>query len=59
MDDKLVAFANAEILLKNLPRARATRLEGCGHLPHFECPQIFIEALREVLGQPAPGDDAP
>jgi pimeloyl-ACP methyl ester carboxylesterase len=59
MDDKLVSFANAEILLKQLPRARATRLEGCGHLPHFDCPQVFIEALRAVLGRPAPGDDAP
>ena len=59
MDDKLVTFANAEILLKQLPRARATRLEGCGHLPHFESPQVFIAALREVLGRPAPGDDAP
>jgi pimeloyl-ACP methyl ester carboxylesterase len=59
MDDKLVPFANAEIMLKQLPRARATRLEGCGHLPHFECPQVFIEALRTVLSMPAPGVSAP
>jgi len=59
MDDEFVTFANAEILLKQLPRVRATRLEGCGHLPHFECPQVFVEALRDVLGRPAPGDDAP
>ena len=58
MDDKLVTFANAEILLKQLPCARVTRLEGCGHLPHFDCPQIFVEALRDVLGRPAPGDEA-
>jgi pimeloyl-ACP methyl ester carboxylesterase len=58
MDDKLVGFANAEILLGRLPRVRATRLEGCGHLPHFDCPQVFIAALREVLNRPAPGDDA-
>jgi pimeloyl-ACP methyl ester carboxylesterase len=59
MEDKLVTFANAEIMLEQLPRARATRLEGCGHLPHFDCPQIFIAALREVLSRPAPGEDAP
>lgn len=59
MDDELVTFANAEILLKSLPCIRATRLEGCGHLPHFDCPQVFIGALREVLCRPAPGDGAP
>ena len=59
MDDKLVPFANAEVLLESLPRVRATRLEGCGHLPHFECPQIFIDALRVVFSKPTPGDDAP
>jgi len=58
MDDKLVTFANAEILLKQLPRVRVTKLEGCGHLPHFDCPQIFIEALHAVLGQQAPGEKA-
>jgi pimeloyl-ACP methyl ester carboxylesterase len=59
MDDQLVSFANAEILLKSLPRVRVTRLDGCGHLPHFDCPQIFVAALRQVLARPAPGEDAP
>ncbi len=59
MEDKLVTFANAEMLLERLPRARVTRLAGCGHLPHIDCPQPFIAALRQALSRPAPGEDAP
>lgn len=59
MDDELVSFANAEILLERLPRVRATRLEGCGHLPHVDCRQRFIEALRTVLDRPAPQERQP
>jgi pimeloyl-ACP methyl ester carboxylesterase len=54
MDDELVSFANAEILLARLPNVRVTRLEGCGHLPHIDCPQRFMEALRAALARTAP-----
>lgn len=54
MEDKLVSFANAEMLLKKLPQVRVTRLEGCGHVPHFDCPQRFIEALGTVLREAVP-----
>ncbi len=53
MEDKLVRFANAEILLQKLPRVRVKRLEGCGHVPHFDCKERFIEALRAALREPA------
>ncbi len=54
MDDDLVSYANAELLLARLPVVRATRLEGCGHLPHIDCTQRFIEALCAVLARPVP-----
>ena len=52
MDDELVSFANAEMLLARLPDVCATRLEGCGHLPHLDCTQRFMEALRAALARP-------
>jgi pimeloyl-ACP methyl ester carboxylesterase len=52
MDDELVSFANAEILLARLPNARVTRLERCGHLPHIDCPERFMQALRATLARP-------
>lgn len=52
MDDELVSFANAEMLLAELPNARVTRLEGCGHLPHIDCAARFMQALREILARP-------
>lgn len=54
MEDELVTFQNAEILLANLPRVRAHKLDHCGHLPHFDDPALFLEVLTEILSQPAP-----
>jgi pimeloyl-ACP methyl ester carboxylesterase len=59
MDDELVSYANAEVLLAKLPDVRATRLEGCGHLPHIDCTQRFIEALRTVLARSVFAEEAP
>jgi pimeloyl-ACP methyl ester carboxylesterase len=58
MDDELVSFANAEILLARLPNARATRLEGCGHLPHIDCAERFMQALRATLERPEQANEA-
>lgn len=58
MDDELVSFANAEILLATLPNARVTRLEGCGHLPHIDCAERFMQALRATLERPEQASEA-
>lgn len=58
MDDKLVSFANAELLMAKLPDVRVTRLEGCGHLPHIDCAQRFMRALRAVLARPVLAEEA-
>jgi pimeloyl-ACP methyl ester carboxylesterase len=39
-----------ETLAAELPRARLVRLEGVGHFPWWEAPQVFRGVLREFLG---------
>lgn len=58
MDDELVSYANAEILLRKLADVRVTQLEGCGHLPHIDAPRRFIEALRAVLARTSAAQEA-
>ena len=41
-------------LLAGLPNARLTWIEHCGHLPQAECPERFLERLREVLALAPP-----
>jgi len=55
--DKLMPVSYAERLMSELPRARLTTISNCGHMPHSECPERFVEALRQVLasGAPPPG----
>jgi pimeloyl-ACP methyl ester carboxylesterase len=32
-----------------LPRSRLTRIGSCGHIPHTECPDRFLDVFRQVL----------
>jgi abhydrolase domain-containing protein 6 len=50
--DRLVPVDYAERMAKELPIARLTRIPRCGHVPQVECPQGFLQALRQVLSQP-------
>ena len=45
-------------LLAGLPNARLTWIERCGHLPQAECPQAFLERLRELLALAPPAPPA-
>ena len=56
--DRLMPVAYARRMEDQLPRARLTLLEGCGHIPSAECPERFLGALRAVLDQPPPGPAA-
>ncbi|MBI5944189.1 MAG: alpha/beta hydrolase [Chloroflexi bacterium] len=49
MDDKTTPFANSEILLTALPHAEFHAIENCGHIPHFEKPEIVNPILLEFL----------
>ncbi len=53
--DQLMPVDYAERMLEGLPAARLTTIEKCGHVPQTECPESFLESLRSVLAQEAPG----
>ncbi len=52
--DGLFTLDYAQRLLDGLPRARMHPVHGCGHVPHRECPDKVIEALRSALEMPPP-----
>ena len=52
--DKLVSVDYAKRLAAQLPAARLTTIEGCGHVPQAECPDRFTVALLKVLRDPLP-----
>jgi pimeloyl-ACP methyl ester carboxylesterase len=52
--DKLVSVDYAKRLAGQLPAARLTTIDRCGHAPQVECPDRFTEALLKVLKDPVP-----
>ncbi len=50
--DKLLSVDYAKRLAAQLPAARLTTIERCGHAPQVECPDRFTEALLKVLRNP-------
>ncbi len=54
--DSLLPMAYARRMLDELPRARLHRVEGCGHVPHRECPDQVYQMIKKalVLGPPEP-----
>ncbi len=51
MDDTTTPFSNSEILLTALPDAEFHAIENCGHIPHFEKPEIVNPFLLEFLSR--------
>lgn len=54
--DGLMPLDYARRMEEQLPRARLTVIEGCGHIPPTECPERFLEVLREVLAKEPPAE---
>lgn len=52
--DKIVSVDYAKRLAAQLPAARLTTVDRCGHAPQVECPDRFAEALLKVLKEPLP-----
>jgi pimeloyl-ACP methyl ester carboxylesterase len=48
-EDALVPKTEAEAMAKAIPGARLALLPGVGHLPNFEAPAAFDEAVRAFL----------
>ena len=52
--DQLMKTAYAEQMLAELPAARLTLIEHCGHIPALECAPAFVATLDKLLAAPAP-----
>jgi pimeloyl-ACP methyl ester carboxylesterase len=52
--DGLIPLAYAERMKDQLPRARLTVIEKCGHVPGAECPERLLAALKDVLAADPP-----
>jgi len=48
-DDRIVPTEFSIRLASELPNAQLAVLEGCGHVPHEECPEAFLEAASGFL----------
>ncbi len=52
--DQLMKVAYAERMMAQLPAARLTLVDHCGHIPQLECAPAFVAALRALLAGPPP-----
>lgn len=48
-DDVLVPVANSKRLAKVLPGATFVEIENCGHMPHEETPERFVEEVQKFV----------
>lgn len=48
-DDRIVPTAQSIRLAEELPGARLEVLEACGHVPHEECPEAFLQAVKPFI----------
>lgn len=48
--DRIVPYYNGQRLAYLLPRAKLVTLEGRGHLPFLEDPELFCQVVEEHLG---------
>ncbi len=48
-DDRIVPAGDSIRLASEIPAAELVVFERCGHVPQEECPQSFLEAIRQFL----------
>jgi pimeloyl-ACP methyl ester carboxylesterase len=48
-DDRIVPTAQSVRLANELPNAELMVVPDCGHLPHEECPEEFMRAVRQFV----------
>src|SRR5436309_9008469 len=49
-DDKLIPVRFAARFNKEINASQLRIIDGCGHMPHVECPEKFNDALLQFLG---------
>jgi pimeloyl-ACP methyl ester carboxylesterase len=52
--DEVMDMDYAERMMDGLPAARLATIKDCGHVPHRECPDRFLDVLEAALAQPPP-----
>lgn len=50
-NDATVPFKNSSEILKAIPHAEFHPIENCGHIPHYEKPEIVNKVLLEFLSK--------
>ena len=50
-NDTTVPFKNSAEILKAIPHAEFHPIENCGHIPHYEKPEIVNKVLMEFLSK--------
>jgi len=50
-NDATTPFENSRLLLKAFPHAEFHAMENCGHIPHYERPEIVNQILLEFLSK--------
>jgi pimeloyl-ACP methyl ester carboxylesterase len=50
-DDRIVPTEQSLRLAEEIPNADLAVLSQCGHLPHEECPDEFMQAVQDFLGK--------
>jgi pimeloyl-ACP methyl ester carboxylesterase len=47
--DRIVATRNSERLAGELPGSQLVVIPDCGHVPHEECPDVFLQAVTDFI----------
>jgi pimeloyl-ACP methyl ester carboxylesterase len=50
-DDRIVPTESSFQLSKEIPGAHLVVFNACGHVPQEECPDQFMDALQDFLGE--------
>jgi pimeloyl-ACP methyl ester carboxylesterase len=50
-DDRIVPTDQSIRLADELPDAELVIIPDCGHIPHEECPELFLQAVTDFLNQ--------
>jgi pimeloyl-ACP methyl ester carboxylesterase len=50
-DDRIVPTEQSVRLAGELPEAELVVIPNCGHVPHEECPEPFLQAVRQFLNR--------
>jgi len=52
-DDKIIPLNASQRFVRAIPGAKATILDGCGHMPEMEQPEVFAREVLDFLASPA------